>query len=221
MIELNKKAGIYAEENVINVLKEAIAKAYADGYRDGYKDCKKEMPLDIHDSKSESVDFDSPNETKESREKSLSTDVFIFSCYEKKEDDSSKHFVELLLKEYKSPLYVAAVGTPQYKLRLDLKQHYNNNLGVLTNGRYDRQKAMELLRQEFPMHVKISLKCKLYDFPISELTGGRNNKLKYYHGSIISVYNHADFSHDREIAKRNCQQYICELIRKGVLEPYA
>lgn len=37
MIELNEKAGIYAEEKVINILKEAFAKVYADGYRDGYK----------------------------------------------------------------------------------------------------------------------------------------------------------------------------------------
>lgn len=35
MIELNEKADIYAEENVITVLKEAFAKVYADGYRDG------------------------------------------------------------------------------------------------------------------------------------------------------------------------------------------
>lgn len=43
MIELNEKAGTYAKENVINVLKEAFAKVYADGYRDGYKDCQENV----------------------------------------------------------------------------------------------------------------------------------------------------------------------------------
>ena len=46
MEELNVKANKYAEENVINVLKEAFAMVYADGYRDGYKDCKEEIPVD-------------------------------------------------------------------------------------------------------------------------------------------------------------------------------
>ena len=74
MVELKDKANNYAEENVISVLKEAFAKVYADGYRDGYKDCKKEVPLDLHDSKPEFIDFDSPHGKGEN---TLSTDVFI------------------------------------------------------------------------------------------------------------------------------------------------
>ena len=56
MIELNKKAVIYAEENIINVLKEAFAKVYADGYRDGYKDCQEEIPVNLRESKTTYVD---------------------------------------------------------------------------------------------------------------------------------------------------------------------
>ena len=47
MEELKVKANSYAEDNVINVLKEAFAKVYADGYCDGYKDRDKEIPVDL------------------------------------------------------------------------------------------------------------------------------------------------------------------------------
>ena len=57
MIELNEKASIYAEENVINVLKEAIAKVYADGYRDGYKDCEEELSVDFRNNQTTFVDL--------------------------------------------------------------------------------------------------------------------------------------------------------------------
>ena len=63
MIELNEKAGIYAEENVTNILKEAFAKVYADGYRDGYKDCEEETPVDLRDNKTEFVDLGLPSGT--------------------------------------------------------------------------------------------------------------------------------------------------------------
>ena len=63
MIELKEKAGIYAEENVINVLKEAFAKVYADGYRDGYKDREDEIPVDIRGNKTEYVDLGLPSGT--------------------------------------------------------------------------------------------------------------------------------------------------------------
>lgn len=63
MIELKEKAGIYAEENVINVLKEAFAKVYADGYRDGYKDRENEIPVDLRDSITEYVDLGLPSGT--------------------------------------------------------------------------------------------------------------------------------------------------------------
>lgn len=57
MIELNEKAGIYAEENVINILKEAFAKVYADGYRDGYKDREEEIPVDLKSNQTDFVDL--------------------------------------------------------------------------------------------------------------------------------------------------------------------
>ena len=56
MIELNEKASIYAEENVINVLKEAFAKVYADGYRDGYKDCQDHVSVNLRISNTEYID---------------------------------------------------------------------------------------------------------------------------------------------------------------------
>ena len=63
MQELKEKANKYAEENVINVLKEAFAKVYADGYRDGYKDREEEIPVDMRDGKTEYVDLGLPSET--------------------------------------------------------------------------------------------------------------------------------------------------------------
>ena len=63
MEELREKAINYAEENVINVLKEAFAKVYADGYRDGYKDCKKEIPVDLRLNQTEFVDLGLPSGT--------------------------------------------------------------------------------------------------------------------------------------------------------------
>ena len=63
MIELNEKAVSYAEENVINVLKEAIAKVYADGYRDGYKDRESEIPMNLGKEQVEFVDLGLPSGT--------------------------------------------------------------------------------------------------------------------------------------------------------------
>ena len=63
MEELKEKAISYAEENVINVLKEAFAKVYADGYRDGYKDREDEIPVNLRDNKTEFVDLGLPSET--------------------------------------------------------------------------------------------------------------------------------------------------------------
>ena len=59
MEELKEKANIYAEENAINVLKEAFAKVYADGY----KDRAEEVPIDFCDSKTEFVDLGLPSGT--------------------------------------------------------------------------------------------------------------------------------------------------------------
>lgn len=63
MVELKEKASSYAEENVINVLKEAFAKVYADGYRDGYKDRENEIPVDLRDSITEYVELGLPSGT--------------------------------------------------------------------------------------------------------------------------------------------------------------
>lgn len=63
MVELKEKAGSYAEENVLNVLKEAFAKVYADGYRDGYNDCKEEIPVDLRLNKTEFIDLGLPSGT--------------------------------------------------------------------------------------------------------------------------------------------------------------
>ena len=63
MIELNEKAGIYAENNVINVLKEAFAKVYADGYRDGYKDCQDHVSVNLRICNTEYVDLGLPSGT--------------------------------------------------------------------------------------------------------------------------------------------------------------
>lgn len=63
MIELKEKAGIYAEENVINVLKEAFAKVYADGFREGYKAREEEIPIVFHDNQTEFIDLGLPSGT--------------------------------------------------------------------------------------------------------------------------------------------------------------
>lgn len=63
MLELKEKACNYAEENVINVLKEAFAKVYADGYRDGYKDREEEIPVEFRTEKPEFVDLGLPSGT--------------------------------------------------------------------------------------------------------------------------------------------------------------
>ena len=63
MEELKVKASNYAEENVLEVLKEAFAKVFADGYRDGYKDCKEEIPVDLSDDEVDYVDLGLPSGT--------------------------------------------------------------------------------------------------------------------------------------------------------------
>ena len=63
MEELRDKANSYAEENVLDVLKEAFAKVYADGYRDGFRDCKENVSVNLHFSKTEYVDLGLPSGT--------------------------------------------------------------------------------------------------------------------------------------------------------------
>ena len=74
-MELKEKASNYAEENVINILKDAFARVYADGYRDGYKDCKMKVPFDLHDNKTELVNHDMPIITKKMKDNFLPTDA--------------------------------------------------------------------------------------------------------------------------------------------------
>lgn len=63
MEELREKASSYAEENVINILKDAFAKIYADGYRDGYKDREEMIPVDLRNNTPEYVDLGLPSGT--------------------------------------------------------------------------------------------------------------------------------------------------------------
>lgn len=63
MIELKKKANNFAEENILEVLKEACSKVYAEGYRDGYKDRDAEISVDLRDNKTEYVDLGLPSGT--------------------------------------------------------------------------------------------------------------------------------------------------------------
>ena len=63
MEELREIAASYAEENVINVLKESFAKVYADGYRDGYKAREEENNIDLCDDDIKFVDLGLPSGT--------------------------------------------------------------------------------------------------------------------------------------------------------------
>lgn len=63
MEELEKLANKYAEEKMLDILKEAFAKVYADGYRDGFKDREGEIPVDLRDNKTEYVDLGLPSGT--------------------------------------------------------------------------------------------------------------------------------------------------------------
>lgn len=63
MEELEKQAVKYAEEKMLDILKEALAKVYADGYRAGYKDCEDEIPVDIRGNNTEYVDLGLPSGT--------------------------------------------------------------------------------------------------------------------------------------------------------------
>ena len=82
-MELIEKASNYAEENVINVLKEAFAKVYADGYRDGYKDREEEITVDFRDNKTEFVDLGLPSGTLWSCDYEKSIDGLLYLTNEK------------------------------------------------------------------------------------------------------------------------------------------
>lgn len=82
-MELIEKAKNYAEENVIEVLKEAFAKVYADGYRDGYKDREEEIPVDLRDNKTKFVDLGLPSGTLWSTDYEKEDSGILFLPYDK------------------------------------------------------------------------------------------------------------------------------------------
>ena len=81
MKELREKANSYAEENVINVLKEAFAKVYADGYRDGYKDCQNHVSVNLRVSNTEYIDLGLPSGTLWSADYEKEANNIIFEPY--------------------------------------------------------------------------------------------------------------------------------------------
>lgn len=85
MIELNEKAGNYAEANVINVLKEAFAKVYADGYRDGYKDRAEEIPVNMRPNQTKYVDLGLPSGTLWSDDYERTEEGIMYLPYEEAE----------------------------------------------------------------------------------------------------------------------------------------
>lgn len=82
MVELKEKAKNYAEENVINVLKEAFAKVYADGYRNGYKDCQDHVSVNLRICNTEYVDLGLPSGTLWSADYEKDANDTIFEPYE-------------------------------------------------------------------------------------------------------------------------------------------
>lgn len=85
MEELKVKANSYAEDNVINVLKEAFAKVYADGYCDGYKDRDKEIPVDLRTNQTKYIDLGLPSGTLWSTEYEREGEEILYLPYGKAE----------------------------------------------------------------------------------------------------------------------------------------
>ena len=83
MEQLREKANCYAEENVLEVLKEAFAKVYADGYRNGYKDREKEIPVNLLNNKTEYVDLGLPSGTLWSTDYEKEGNDRVYLTYEK------------------------------------------------------------------------------------------------------------------------------------------
>ena len=83
MIELQEKANGFAEEKVLEVLKEAFAKVYADGYRDGFKDREAEIPVDLRDNKTEYVDLGLPSGTLWAADYEKEGGNILYSSYDK------------------------------------------------------------------------------------------------------------------------------------------
>ena len=99
MEELREKTMCYAEENVINVLKEAFAKVYADGYRDGYTDREKEIPVNLRESKTTYVDLGLPSGTLWSADFEIDGEDVKYLAYddaEKYDIPTKEQFNELL-----------------------------------------------------------------------------------------------------------------------------
>lgn len=99
MIELNEKAGIYAEENAINVLKKAFTKVYADGYRDGYKDCEEGIPADLREKNTQFIDLGLKSGTLWSADFEIDGEEVMFLAYndaERYDIPTKEQFSELL-----------------------------------------------------------------------------------------------------------------------------
>lgn len=82
MEELKEKANNYAEEKVLDVLKEALAKVYADGYRDGYKDREAEMPVNLRHNETEFVDLGLPSGTLWAKEYEKDSNEIMYLPYQ-------------------------------------------------------------------------------------------------------------------------------------------
>ena len=99
MIELKEKASNYAEENVINILKDAFARVYADGYRDGYKDRNEEIQVDLRSNQREFVDLGLPSGTLWSADFEPGDEDFNYLAYhdvERYDIPTKEQFAELL-----------------------------------------------------------------------------------------------------------------------------
>ena len=81
MVELKEKASSYAEENILEVLKEVFAKVYADGYYQGYKDREDEFPVDLCNSKTEYIDLGLPSGTLWASDYEKEDDNYLFLPY--------------------------------------------------------------------------------------------------------------------------------------------
>ena len=150
-------------------------------------------------------------------------DVIILSFQEIRKWESSRHLVELTFvkdphftNKESTCLYALGIATTHYKYVIDLMQRYKDNPQILTNGIYDRRKALDLCNKEFHHLAKISLDCGLYDFTINELTNGQHEFIYNSRGNPFYIYHYVDSVPDRDIAKRNCSQLISDLVRKGV-----
>lgn len=112
-------------------------------------------------------------------------------------------------------------GFKHYKLTLNLFQHYKDNPEVLSNGRYDGQKALSLCKKEYPVGTSIEWDGELYDFSIEELSSGQYRAIESTQRlySTISSFYRASIKHDRESAKQECMKHLSYLLNAGYYIP--